>query len=72
MSYMACFETGKDKHFAAPALSSICCRDEYVAMGLYHIARAVSFLNNDCSLVQRYITSCLSINLLALVHLGLR
>ena len=22
-----------------------------MAMGLYHIARAVSFLNNDCSLV---------------------
>ena len=28
------------------------CRDEYIAMGLYHVAKAVSFLNNDCKLVR--------------------
>lgn len=27
------------------------CRQEYVAMGLYHIAKAVSFINSDCKLV---------------------
>ena len=26
-------------------------RNEYLAMGLYHIAKAVGFLNNDCQLV---------------------
>lgn len=26
-------------------------RQEYVAMGLYHIAKAVSFINSDCKLV---------------------
>ncbi|KAK9810296.1 hypothetical protein WJX72_008245 [[Myrmecia] bisecta] len=26
-------------------------RDEYVAMGLYHIAKAVGFLNNDCKVI---------------------
>ena len=26
-------------------------RAQYVAMGLYHCAKAVSFLNNDCKLV---------------------
>lgn len=28
------------------------CRKEYVTMGLYQIAKAVSFLNNECSLVR--------------------
>jgi len=27
------------------------CRDEYYAWGLLQIAKAVSFLNNDCKLV---------------------
>ena len=27
-------------------------RQEYVAMGLYHIAKAVSFINSDCKLVR--------------------
>lgn len=27
------------------------CRDEYYAWGLHQIAKAVSFLNNDCKLV---------------------
>jgi SCY1-like protein 1 len=27
-------------------------RSQYVAMGLYHVAKAVSFLNNDCNLVR--------------------
>lgn len=27
-------------------------RADYLAMGLYHIANAVSFLNNDCNLVR--------------------
>ena len=27
------------------------CREEYIAMGLFHVAKAVSFLNNDCKLV---------------------
>ena len=26
-------------------------RDEYIAMGLFHVAKAVAFLNNDCKLV---------------------
>lgn len=26
-------------------------RNEYLAMGLFHIAKAVGFLNNDCQLV---------------------
>ena len=26
-------------------------RQEYVAMGLYHLATAVSFINSDCKLV---------------------
>lgn len=26
-------------------------RSQYVAMGIYHCAKAVSFLNNDCKLV---------------------
>ena len=28
------------------------CRDEYYAWGLHQIAKAVSFLNNDCKLVR--------------------
>jgi hypothetical protein len=31
-----------------------CCRDEYLAMGLLHITNAVSFLNNDCKLVRKF------------------
>jgi SCY1-like protein 1 len=27
------------------------CRDEYLAMGMLHMASAVSFINNDCKLV---------------------
>jgi len=30
------------------------CRDEYYALGLHQIAKAVSFLNNDCKLVSIY------------------
>ena len=26
-------------------------REEYIAMGLFHVAKAVAFLNNDCKLV---------------------
>jgi hypothetical protein len=26
-------------------------RSQYVAMGIYHCAKALSFLNNDCKLV---------------------
>ena len=33
------------------------CRNEYLAMGLYHIAKAVGFLNNDCQLVHVW-TAC--------------
>jgi hypothetical protein len=29
-----------------------CCREEFIAMGLFHIAKAVGFLNNDCKLVR--------------------
>jgi hypothetical protein len=27
------------------------CRNEYLAMGMLHVATAVSFLNNDCKMV---------------------
>jgi hypothetical protein len=27
-------------------------RDEYLAMGMLHITKAVSFLNNDCKMVR--------------------
>ena len=37
-----------------PLIKAICrwCREEYIAMGLFHVAKAVSFLNNDCNLVR--------------------
>ncbi len=31
--------------------TTLLCREEYVAMGLFHVAKALSFLNNDCKLV---------------------
>ena len=31
-----------------------CCREEYIAMGLFHVAKAVSFLNNDCKQVWHF------------------
>lgn len=33
-----------------------CVRDQYLAMGLYHIAGAVSFLNNDAKVVREDVT----------------
>ncbi len=39
--------------------SVCCCREEFVAMGLFHIAKAVGFLNNDCKLV-RFALQCLA------------
>ena len=36
------------------------CRDEYIAMGLYHVAKAVSFLNNDCKLVRPLAPPCMA------------
>jgi hypothetical protein len=34
------------------------CRSEYVAMGMYHISKAVAFLNNDCKLVRPRPVAC--------------
>ena len=34
-------------------------RNEYLAMGLYHIAKAVGFLNNDCQLVRTHSGQCM-------------
>lgn len=34
-------------------------RNEYLAMGLYHIAKAVGFLNNDCQLVRTHGAQCM-------------
>ena len=44
MLWMACskFESSVVKYV---------CRKEYVAMGMYQVAKAVSFLNNDCKMV---------------------
>ena len=36
-------------------------RQEYIAMGLYHVARAVAFLNNDCGLVGDHLLSSATI-----------
>ena len=37
--------------FVVSFIPDWCCRDEYYAWGLNQIAKAVSFLNNDCKLV---------------------
>ena len=39
-----------------PLIKAVClwCREEYIAMGLFHVAKAVSFLNNDCNVVRGF------------------
>lgn len=37
-------------------VTCLCGRDEYYAWGLNQIAKAVSFLNNDCKLVSGHWT----------------
>lgn len=38
-------------------------REEFVAMGLFHVAKAVSFLSNDCSLVRSALLQLLRVNI---------
>jgi SCY1-like protein 1 len=42
----------RQKPLTEGPLPGLARRHEYIAMGLYHIAKAVAFLNNDCGLVR--------------------
>lgn len=43
-------------HSSASNFMFYAIRNEYYAWGLYRIAKAVSFLNNDCKLVSIFIS----------------